>query len=534
MLIYFLLKIIADMKYVGSIIKADYLQRTRSYAFLITLAISLYMAYTFVPAPGAAYTTVRIGNLIGVYNAAWIGYVTAMMTSVFLSLIGFYLVNNSIKKDIETGVGMIIAATSISNFKYLLTKMLSNFLVLLSITAIVFMMNIVLFFIRGNGYSFELTQFIFPYALVVVPALLFIASLAVVAEVFLGRRSVIQYVLFFALFNFIIANVMMANGSTTIMMLDPFGVKAVTMGMEDFAQKHFNEQLQIVSMGFNFSDKQDVKSFVFEGTQWQPVFIVSRFIWICFSLLLIWISSKFFHRFDVKEKISIKKKKPIAANIYSGSITNDIKLSELPAIIPAYGIGPFIKAELLMLSRKGSKWFWLVNLGGMIALVFAPLPIAHQIVLPILWFLQVSRWSDLVTKEKTNRIHYFSYASYQPLRRLLVSQITAGIILALVLALPLMIRYTVVGNFISVLEIVTGAVFIVALAVCLGIVSGGSKLFEILFFLFSYSAINRIPFMDYFGGMHNNLHYTGVMLIIIIFLLTVSFARRNYEIQHAI
>jgi len=104
------------MKYTVSIIKADYLQRTRSYAFLVTLAISLYIAYTFVPAPGAAYTTVRVGNFIGVYNAAWIGYVTAMMTSVFLSLIGFYLINNSIKKDIETGVGMIIAATSISNF----------------------------------------------------------------------------------------------------------------------------------------------------------------------------------------------------------------------------------------------------------------------------------------------------------------------------------------------------------------------------------------------------------------------------------
>ena len=55
-----------------SMIKGDYLQRTRSYAFLITLAISLYIAYTFVPAPDAAYTTVRIGNFVGEYNAAWI------------------------------------------------------------------------------------------------------------------------------------------------------------------------------------------------------------------------------------------------------------------------------------------------------------------------------------------------------------------------------------------------------------------------------------------------------------------------------
>ncbi|MEO7047637.1 MAG: hypothetical protein ABI091_20225, partial [Ferruginibacter sp.] len=97
------------MKNYKSIIKGDYQQRTRSYAFLITLAISLYLAYTFVPAPGADYTTVKIGNYVGLNNTAWVGYVTAMMTSVFLSLIGFYLVNNSIKKDKDTEVGMIIA-----------------------------------------------------------------------------------------------------------------------------------------------------------------------------------------------------------------------------------------------------------------------------------------------------------------------------------------------------------------------------------------------------------------------------------------
>ena len=521
------------MKYIVSIIKADYLQRTRSYAFLITLAISLYIAYTFVPAPGAAYTTVRVGNYVGAYNAAWIGYVTAMMTSVFLSLIGFYLVNNSIKKDIETGVGMIIAATSISNFKYLLSKMLSNFLVLLSIMSIVFVMSMVLFFIRGDGFSFEITQFILPYAFVTVPAIFFIASLAVVAEIFLGRRPVIQYLLFFVLFNFISANVMTREGSAVIW-LDPFGAKAVTTGMEDFVRTHLNEQLHVVSMGFNFSDKLHVKTFVFEGIQWQPAFIASRFVWIAFSLLLIWIAARFFHRFDVKEKTSTKKKRPVTTNISSGLITGDIKLSALPAITPAYGILPFIKTELLMLFRKGSKWFWLINLGGMIALVFAPLLIAHQIILPVLWFLQVSRWSDIATKEKTNRIHYFTYAAYKPVSRLLVSQMIAGIILAVALNVPLIIRYLINGDLIHVAAIVTGAVFIVAFAVFLGILSGGNKLFEILFFLLTYGIINHIPFMDYFGSMHDDVNYISVMLVIIIFLLTVSFALRKYEIRHAL
>ena len=76
-----------------NIVASDYKQRTRSYTFLVTLAITLYFAYSFVPLPNAAYTTVRVGNYIGVQNSAWLGYVPAMMSSVFLCMIGFYLIN---------------------------------------------------------------------------------------------------------------------------------------------------------------------------------------------------------------------------------------------------------------------------------------------------------------------------------------------------------------------------------------------------------------------------------------------------------
>jgi len=226
------------MRLFAAIIKGDYLQRTRSYAFLVTLAISLYVAYTFVPAPEAAYTTVRIGNYIGENNSAWIGHVTAMMTSVFLSMIGFFLVNNSLKKDIETEVGMIIATTRVSNFKYLLSKTLSNFLVLMSIMAIVLLMSFFIFYFRSTGFSFEISQFVIPYLFVTLPSLFIVSALAVVAEVFLGRRSVIQYIGFFILFNVVVANIQMKKGSEMLTYIDPFGVKVVSMGMERFVQTH--------------------------------------------------------------------------------------------------------------------------------------------------------------------------------------------------------------------------------------------------------------------------------------------------------
>jgi hypothetical protein len=515
-----------------TIIKGDYLQRTRSYAFLVTLAISLYVAYTFIPALDAPYTTVKIGKFIGEYNSAWIGHVTAMMTSVFLSMIGFYLVNNSLRKDIETEVGMIIATTRVSNFKYLLSKTLSNFLVLLSIMGIVFMMSVFIFFYRSEGFPFEITQFILPYLFVTVPSLFLISVLAVVAEVFLGRRSVIQYIAFFILFNVVIANVQIRNGSEMLTYLDPFGVEVVSMGMENFVKTNFDEESRIMSMGFNFGDKKNLQPFVFDGIDWPMLYLLSRVLWIVFGVGLVYLSSKFFHRFDLKEKIRASKKSKILLNASSTSLVKDLKLSMLPPIVADYGIIPFIKTELLMLFRKGPRWFWLVNVGGMIALIFVPIEPAHQIVLPILWFLQIGRISDLTTKEKTNRIHYFTYAAYRPLMRLLPSQLIAGITLAIVLASPLIARYAVSLHFLPILGILLGAFFIVMLASFLGILSGGKKLFEVLFFAITYGNLNRIPFADYFGSMWATPQPVGILIALILFFTTMTVVLRRYEIKH--
>lgn len=170
------------MSFYKNIIKADFLQRTRSYSFLITLLVSVYIAYTFIPGYDSHYSTVRVNNFVGRNNSAWIGHVTAIMASTFLWLIGFYLVNDSIKRDKETGVGQIIATTSISNFEYLLTKVLSNFFVLLTITFIIILMALGLYIFRGENGSFDFMEFFMPYLLATIPSIFLVSILAIKAK----------------------------------------------------------------------------------------------------------------------------------------------------------------------------------------------------------------------------------------------------------------------------------------------------------------------------------------------------------------
>ena len=108
------------------ITRADFLERTRRYSFLITVGVTIYLAYLYLPPSNASYVTFGLGNYRGVYNSAWVGSVIAALCIVQLALVSFYLIKNAIERDFTTGVGQIIATTPLSKLQYTFGKMLSN------------------------------------------------------------------------------------------------------------------------------------------------------------------------------------------------------------------------------------------------------------------------------------------------------------------------------------------------------------------------------------------------------------------------
>jgi hypothetical protein len=524
------------MKQFYNIVYADYLQRTRSYTFLIILGVSLYFTYLFVPLHEANYTTLRIGKYIGLNTSAWNGYVTALMSSVFLTMTGFYLVNSNIKKDVTTGVGMIIAATSIGNFRYLLAKTCSNFLLLLSITGIISLMSMAVFVLRGSNYPFILSNFICPFLLVTLPALFVISCIAVVAETFLYRYTILMNIGYYILFISLLVPQQSINP-----MYDLLGIKSVTRAMQELIRQQYHEHEVAVGMGFLIGHKENLKAFRFEGISWSSAYLISRLVWMSLAMGLVYLSSLVFHRFDFARPFTKLRQLAGQTKMRPGTdalpamtdirTLKEIRLSELPPLKNSYRIVPILKTELLMLYRKGPRWLWLINIGGMLALALAPLTIAHQMILPLLWFLQVARWSDISTKERNAGVHLFSYASYKPLYRVFTAQVLSAIILSLCLALPMLIRLAIYGHFTAVAAIILGGVMIVMTAIILGLISGGKKLFEILFFMLTYSNMNKVPVLDYFGGVNQGSLYLITMIIITAGLTIISYAGKKIEIS---
>ena len=500
-------------------IQLDFLQRTRGYGFLVVLAVGLYMAYTFIPAPDATYSTVKFGKFVGDYNSAWIGYVTAIMGSVFLSLTGFYLINNSIGKDIETRVGSIISATRVSNVSYLLSKALSNFLVLFVIMLFIFAMSIVMFFLYNRGLSLEIKHFLVPYGLITVPTLLFVSCLAVVFEVFFKEKSSLINGVFFVLFFVLLMN------SSQNPFSDIFGIKYITNGIEQQLSTQMPNENFGLSIGYNLASGTSKSYFDFQGLVFESDYVLSRIFWAIGGLILVFVSAGFFHRFNIRERIKGGKK----SNDPEPS-TSHISIDNLPDLKTDFGVIPLMLAELKLLIRKGPKWLWILNLAGMIALLFSPLTVAHQIILPVLWLLQIHRWSDLVTKEKYHRMEHFSAVSYRPVNRLMLSQAVAAVSIAIGLAVPLILRYAVLANFAGMISVVLGCVFIVLLAITFGVLTKSKRLFEILFIILTYVNINAVPYADYFGALHSSSFYLLVMVALISVLICASVLKRKFDL----
>jgi hypothetical protein len=338
------------------------------------------------------------------------------------------------------------------------------------------------------------------------------------------------------LFGAILAHAQGETNDTIAVISDPFGIRTMTTSIQNQINNQFHTHVNGVSMGFTFHRKENAfRTFIWPGITWTPVFIFSRFLWLIISLSLVYISSFFFHRFDFKQAAQKKKKTPKYTPDHSQQITaapTGISMAALPPILKNYSIIPLIKIELLLLVRKGSKWLWLISAGLCVSMLFAPLTISHTYLLPVLWFLQVTRLSELATKEKTNRLHYFTWSSYKPLQRMLPAQIFAGILLMATLAIPLIIRYLLTSNGFAVVNILLGAIFLVLLAVCMGIITGGKKLYEIMFFLITYLVTQKVPIVDYLGAIDHNNQVLYLVLILNIALCLISFRVRSYQARH--
>jgi len=504
------------LRILGQLIRADFLERTRRYSFVITLGLMLYIGYSAIPSAKSGMLTLDLGDIRGIYNSAWIGGVVALLGSMLLSLPGFYLVKNGIARDRETGVGQIIATTPLHKALYTLGKTVSNFIFLAVIIVVFAFAAGAMQFIRGEALRLDVWGLVAPFLFVTLPMMALVAAVAVLFETIPLLRGGFGNIAYFA---FYIATIIVSLSGATFSsqgvieqpINDLFGTTVIGASMGQAAHTAFPDQN--LNFGVGYTPAQGpIQTFHWEGVAWTTDVILGRLLWVGVALGIALLAALFFDRFDpARSKPKALRRNGIVTRMLAPFRSLRFPRLDLRRLValPRFRLPPFgrrmfflrvLLAELRLM-LKGLRWWWcLVALGLIIAGLRASDALEQQGLLLAAWVWPVLVWSKLGVRERQHHTGAVIFSASHPLRRQLPATWLVGVIVTTLTGSGVGVSLLLASEWSHLLAWSVAVLFIPTLALTLGIWSGSSKLFEALYVVWWHiGPANGLATFDFMG-----------------------------------
>jgi len=491
------------------LMRADFLERSRRYSFLITLGLTIFVAYLYVPPSSANYLTLGLGNYRGVYNSAWVGGALAVLCSALLSLPAFYLVKNAIERDEQTRVGQIIATTPLSKPLYTLGKAFSNFVFLAVMAGVIALSAGAMQLIRAEDFHINLWTLLSPFVFSVLPAMAMIASVAVLFETISWLHGTFGNVVYFILW-LVLLIVSAANMPSPQRIGEPandlWGIQVILSSMINDTAAAFPNYQGSVAIGA-VTLPAPLQTFTWQGIHWTGRIIFGRILWMSGAMGISLLAALFFRRFDPAPQktkpmpFTEPAESPPLVNVQPAPTSAPVHLTPLTSDRRTFHPFRIFLAELRLLF-KGIRWWWILVASGLNAAgLLLPTGSARQYLLPIAWILPLALWSTLGTREKDYNTEQLVFSTPHPLGRQFPLAWLAGVTVAFVAGAGVAVNWTMTGDWLHLLAWGIGALFIPTLALALGVWSGTSKLFEVVYMLLWYAGpVNRIESLDFMGS----------------------------------
>jgi hypothetical protein len=509
--------------------RADFLERVRRYSFLLTLAFAAGLAYlTYI-----GTISLQLDEYRGVYNSAWVGSMMTLVSTAFIGVAGFYMVKNTIQRDRQTRVGLVLATTPMSKSLYTLGKALSNFAVLAAMVSVLAVAAVILQLARAEGGGLEPGKLLAPFIWVALPAMAMTAAIAVLFETLPVLGGGVGNVIYF----FAWATYLGLSGVT--------GVNDY-MGFGCFMREMVGALKRIdPSYNGNFTlqagpTAHATKTFLWNGVEWTPQVLLGRLQWVAIAIGIAWISAVFFHRFDpAREGRRRKKETPEPAEDRAGTngapAVRAAAVQLTPLTRTARGSQfPRLVVSELRLMLKGLGWWWyLVAAGLFAASLVVPDGQARQAFASFAWLWPVLIWSQMGAREARYDTQKLVFSCAHALDRQMPAVWVAGVVVAISTGGGLGIRLLIGGDGPGFCAWLAGALFVPTFALALGVWSGSSKLFEALYTLWWYvGPMNHTPGLD-FTGMARSPFSTAFYLLATMALLMAAYVGRRGKLGYA-
>lgn len=480
---------------------ADFRDRVRRPAFLVTALATVALGYLAAPPASATYAVVKVGEHRGVYDSGYLGAVLALGGGLWLSLCGFYVVKNAIAKDATTGTGQILAAAPMRTIAYLLGKFLSNLAVLAALAGVLALTALGMLFLRGESPTVDLIALWLPFLLLCLPVLAVSAAAAVLFEATPVLRSGA-------------GNIIWCFGFLTLFVagLGATGLAAVGASLgADLRAQHPEVASTEISVGLTTEDDR------LETFHWSGLYVTGELAawqlgWLVLAVLIATVPALWFSRFDparqprpARSRSAVSPAESTVATIPDAGPAARFTRPAAPAVRgnPILGM---VAGELRLLLKGRSGWWWL-GLGGITVAGLAA-PAGSGLVLLLAWIWPVLLWSRLGTQAAEHGVHLLTDAGHAPHQRLL-SEWAAGVAVAALTGAGPLLRMLLSGDFAGAAAWSGGAAFIPSLAILLGTLSRSARLFQLTYLMLWYSVLNNVPATDVMGAVRDGDRLAG-------------------------
>lgn len=485
---------------------ADFRERTRRPAYLVTLAAAVVLGYLALPPASSLYVIMNAGGYRGIYNSAYVGTATALAGGLWLMLAGFYGVRGTIDRDQRTGVGQILAATPLRNAGYMAGKFCSNLLVLASMAGVLVVTALALQLARGESRTIHPGALLLPFTLFTLPVLALTAAAAVLFDALPVLRGGLGNIAWF----FVWMICVIAGNGTPL-----GGMGAVTASMHAAMTAQHLPPAGEFSVGFTRVDHA-LRTFTWHGLGPSGGLITSRVVLIAAAAVLAVLPASWFGRFEPARARPRRAGTPAASDEIPGTplraggqaarTTPPPAYKPLPsaAARPALAAWRLLAGEARILVQGTPRWWWLVaaaiNAASLAvpASIVKPAGASTALLLSAAWIWPALIWSRLGTQRHENGLGTL-LGAYPGAYRQVAAEWAAGFLLTAVTGLGPLVRMAASGDGPGVAAWIAGAMFIPALALMLGTASRTHRMFQAIYIILWYAAVNQVQAADYMG-----------------------------------
>lgn len=472
---------------VGAIVRADFLIRFRRVSTAVIFVIMSAIAYLWVPDPRTGRALIQVDNMRAIYNSAAIGMATAMLGTIFVGLIGFYVVSNAVRRDVLSRCGFVAASTTMRAGEYVFGKFLGNIVFLATFLSGFGAVSMAMVVIRGEG-PLQPWIFVKQYLIMATPAIIFVSALAILFESvpFLsGKFGDVVYFIIWAMSMSVVVSVSEKGG-------DPLG----WVSFFDFSgfgylweYMHHVTHTGALSIGSsNFDPGRP--TYTFQGLTLNGAWAIRRIAAGLMPLTLVAVAAMLFHRFDpVRVRNTVRHN---GANLLVRLNRRFKPLTRVMSRLIPVGESPSFARSTFADA--------IVSISGSPAILIAAIVVAISGSLPIAFAAAAIAIADIASRDWRSGTMPLVYSSPR-LKPMFVlwKFIASAAVVAFIVAIPISRSST------SPAIAIVGALFVAAAATALGIISNTPKTFTVLFLTFWYVVMNdkgmtpSLDFASFFG-----------------------------------